>query len=224
LTRQQYPGMYPVVSIVGKSKSGKTTLLEKLIVELKRRGYRVVAMKHSDKNLEPDTVNKDSWRLSQAGSELTVLSSVQKLAIFKIMSTDASPEELSALISWDYDLLLTEGFKKDRYPKIEVHRQEQGKELLSQPGQLLALVTDEPMDVNVPQFSQDDINQIADLIESSLLGSKGEDRIELLINGRHIPVSPFLQNLLTRTLLAMTPALKEYQELRSMRVWFRRQG
>jgi len=224
LTRQQYPGMYPVVSIVGKSKSGKTTLLEKLIVELKRRGYRVVAMKHSDKNLEPDTVNKDSWRLSQAGSELTVLSSVQKLAIFKIMSTDASPEELSALISWDYDLLLTEGFKKDRYPKIEVHRQEQGKELLSQPGQLLALVTDEPMDVNVPQFSQDDINQIADLIESSLLGSKGEDRIDLLINGRHIPVSPFLQNLLTRTLLAMTPALKEYQELRSMRVWFRRQG
>ncbi len=224
MTRQQYPGMYPVVSIVGKSKSGKTTLLEKLIVELKRRGYRVVAMKHSDKNLEPDTVNKDSWRLSQAGSELTVLSSVQKLAIFKIMSTDASPEELSALISWDYDLLLTEGFKKNRYPKIEVHRKEQGKELLSQPGQLLALVTDEPMDVNVPQFSQDDINQIADLIESSLLGSKGEDRIDLLINGRHIPVSPFLQNLLTRTLLAMTPALKEYQELRSMRVWFRRQG
>ncbi len=224
MTRQQYPGMYPIISIVGKSDSGKTTLLEKLIGELKRRGYRVVAMKHSDKDLEPDTVNKDSWRLSQAGSEITVLSSVQKLAVFTTLSTDVSPEELSALISWDYDLLLTEGFKKNHYPKIEVHRKEQGTGLLSQPGQLLALVTDEPVDVDVPQFSQDDISRIADLIESSLLDRRGEDRIDLLINGRHIPVSRFLQNLLARTLIAMIPALRKCQELRSMRIWLRRQG
>ena len=62
--------MRPIISIVGKSESGKTTLLESLIIELKQRGYKVAIIKHAGEDFELDKQSKDSWRLSQAGSEV----------------------------------------------------------------------------------------------------------------------------------------------------------
>ncbi len=156
--------MPPLISIVGKSHSGKTTLLEQLIRELKGRGYRVVTMKHAGE-VEVDKEGKDSWRFSRAGSEAVVVSSKEKLAIFKNNSADLSPRELAELIPWSYDVALAEGFKQSDNIKIEVHRKEQGKALLSSQSQLLAVVTDEPLDVAVPQFARDDIGAIADIIE-----------------------------------------------------------
>ncbi len=222
MTRHRGYAMPPIISIVGKSGSGKTTLLEGLIAELKRRGYKVAVMKHSDKNLELDTVNKDSWRLSQAGSELSVLSSANKLAIFRDLTATLYPEDLSCLISWDYDLLLTEGFKGSHYPKIEVHRQEQGNDLVSPPEQLLAVVTDQPLEIDVPQFAKDEVNQIADIIESQIRAQPKEDNVALMINHSYVPLSPSLQNLLRRTLLAMVSALRNIPEVNSLRVWLRR--
>ena len=65
--------MPPIVSIVGRSKSGKTTLIEKLVAELKERGYRVATIKHAREiNFEP---GKDSWRHLEAGSQATAVSS-----------------------------------------------------------------------------------------------------------------------------------------------------
>ncbi len=161
--------MKPIISIVGKSDSGKTTLLEGLIAELKQRGYRLAVIKHSREDFEFDTVNKDTWRFSQAGSELSAISSTHKLVIFKNVALDFNPRKFSQLISEDYDLILTEGFKRDNYPKIEVHRQNQGRDLVSPPQQLLAIVTDEPLEVDVPQFSKNEIQKLADLIESAVL-------------------------------------------------------
>jgi len=171
--------MHPIISIVGRSESGKTTLLVALITELKRRGYKVAVMKHSDKDIELDTVNKDTWHFSQAGSELSAISVVHRLAIFKNVAPDFSPDELSHLLSWDGDLLLTEGFKGSSYPKIEVHRKEQGNDLVSPTSQLLAVVTDEPLEIDVPQFSRDEVNKIADIIENTVLAQQKEDDIAL---------------------------------------------
>lgn len=216
--------MHPIISIVGRSESGKTTLLEELIAELKRRGYRVAVIKHSGEDLELDTAKKDTWRFSQAGSEISAICSGQKLAIFKRMEYDCSPDELSRFVWWDYDFVLTEGFKKSSYPKIEVHRGVKGKDLVSPPQQLLAVVTDEPLAVDVPQFSRNDINKIADLIEKTILSQRKEDDIGLLINGDYIPISPALKNLLARTLIAMVSSLKDTSELKSLAISFRRKG
>jgi len=65
--------MPPIVSIIGESKSGKTTLIEKLISELKSRGYRVASIKHSVHKLDFDKAGKDSWRHLQAGSSATAM-------------------------------------------------------------------------------------------------------------------------------------------------------
>ena len=210
--------MHPVISIVGKSDSGKTTVLEGLITELKQRGYRVAVIKHSVGDFELDTVNKDSWRFSQAGSEISAISSAHKLAIFKHLEHDFGPQELSHFISWDYDLVMTEGFKQHSYPKIEVHRKEQGKDLISPPEQLLAVITDEPLEVDVPQFSRNEVQKIADLIENTMLAQQKENNIDLLINGNHTPINPSFGNLLTRTLLAMVSGLKGIEEIKSLHI------
>ena len=57
--------MIPIVSIVGKSDSGKTTLIEKLLPELTRRGYRIATVKHDVHGFEVDREGKDSWRHKQ---------------------------------------------------------------------------------------------------------------------------------------------------------------
>ena len=66
--------MPPIISIVGKSNSGKTTFLEKVVRELKRRGYRVAVVKHSTHDIKIDQPGKDTWRLAQAGSDVVVFS------------------------------------------------------------------------------------------------------------------------------------------------------
>lgn len=216
--------MRPIVSIVGKSDSGKTTLLKSLIAELKRRGYRVAVIKHAAENFELDTEGKDSWRLGQAGSVVFVISSPHQLALLKNLDGDLTPQEIAHFIGWDYDLILTEGFKQSHYPKIEVHRREQGKELLSPPQQLLAVVTDEPLKVNVPQFAKDEVSKIADLIEQTVLQQNQENEVDLLINETPIPLNQALQNLLLRTLVALVSGIRGFHGLKSLRLVLRRKS
>jgi molybdopterin-guanine dinucleotide biosynthesis protein B len=213
--------MRSIISIVGKSHSGKTTLLEKLIAELKRRGYRVAIIKHSHHKDDLDVAEKDTWRFTKAGSELSAINSLDHLAIYRHMDKYFEPQDIASFIRWDYDILLTEGFKGSNYPKIEVHRAEQGKDLVSDPKLLLAVVTDEPLDVSVPQFSRDDVSGIADIIEKKITTDTSKTDLDLIINGTHTPVSPQLKDLLTRTLSAMIPDLQKNGEVKSLHISLR---
>ena len=214
--------MQPIISIVGNSDSGKTTLIEGLIIELKQRDYRVAVIKHAGDDFELDAVSKDSWRFSQAGSEVSAISSARKLAVVKNLESDLSPQELSHFIWGDYDLILTEGFKRSDHPKIEIHHKGQGKQLLSPPEQLLAVVTDEGMNIDVPQFSRNEVPKIADLIERTLLTQHGQNDIDLFINDTHITLNQTVKNLLFKTLMAMVSGLKGVKEIKSLRIFLRR--
>lgn len=216
--------MRPIISIVGKAGSGKTTLLESLIVELRQRGCKVAVIKHAGEDFELDKPNKDSWRFSQVGSEVVVISSPHKVAVIRQVERDLSPRELSYLIRWDYDLILTEGFKKSGNLKIEVYRKEQGRELLSPTQQLLAIVTDEPLDVDVPQFSRDKIQGLADLIEKNLQAQLNGEDVELLVNDAPVSVNLFVRDLLARTLVAMVSSLKGVGEVKSLSISLRRKS
>ena len=98
--------MPPIVSIVGKSDSGKTTLLEALIKVLGQRGRRVAVIKHAADDFELDTPNKDSWRFSQAGSEVSAISSKDKLAVIRRLENDSDPQALLPYVGADCDLVL----------------------------------------------------------------------------------------------------------------------
>lgn len=213
--------MRPIISVVGKSGSGKTTLLESLITELKQRGHKVAMVKHSHHADDLDTASKDTWRFSRAGSELSAINSLDNLAIYRRMDHYFDPQEISDFVLWDYDLILTEGFKSSSYPKIEIHCGEQGKDLVTDPQQLLALVTDEPIEIDIPQFSRNEVSKVADLIESILEKNNGDD-IELVVNGNHTRIDASLKDLLMRTVFAMIPSPKDNGEIKSLHIAFRR--
>ncbi len=160
----------PIISVVGKSGVGKTTFLEKLIAELKRRGHRVAVVKHDVHGFEIDRPGKDSWRLAQAGSDSVVIASPRKLALIKRLDREMALGEIAALLT-DIDIIITEGYKRGNAPKIEVSRRERGGELLCTADELVAIVSDQPFDLNVPQFGLDDARGIVDLLERGFLSS-----------------------------------------------------
>jgi len=160
--------MPPIISVVGKSESGKTTLIEKLIPELKNRGYRIGTIKHAHHNFDMDKEGKDSWRHKAAGSETVVIVSPGKISIVK----DEDFERLEHLEKYfdGMDLVITEGFKREKMPKIEVCRAARNKEPLCRNDHtLIALVTDTETNCNVPTFGLEEIKGLADLIEKQYL-------------------------------------------------------
>ena len=96
--------MIPIISIVGKSDSGKTTLIEKLVPELTRRGYRVATVKHDVHGFEVDREGKDSWRHKQAGAHTVVISSPQKIALIRDVEKDSTLDEIRRRWVQDVDL------------------------------------------------------------------------------------------------------------------------
>ncbi len=163
--------MVPVISIVGKSGVGKTTLLEKLIPELKRRGYRVATIKHDVHGFEIDQPGKDTWRHAQAGSDHVVIASPNRIAHIQRLERELTLPEIVVTIH-DADIVLTEGYKRGPAPKVEVSRAERGRELICAPEELVAIATDQPYDLDVPQFGLDDVVGLADLIEERFLSAK----------------------------------------------------
>ncbi|MGB6873125.1 MAG: gephyrin-like molybdotransferase Glp [Dehalococcoidia bacterium] len=159
----------PIVSIVGKSQSGKTVLMEQLIAEFKRKGYKVAALKHSRGRMEIDHPGKDSWRFAQAGSDAVCISSPDKLAFIKNLDHELNIEEIMTIVGSEFDLVLVEGFRKSKTPKIEVHRKELGSDLLCSPEELSAIVTDGSLDTDIPQLPWGDTVTVADFIEKNFV-------------------------------------------------------
>ena len=158
----------PAVSFVAKSNTGKTTLLEKVIADLKQRGYRVGVIKHDAHRFDIDHPGKDSHRLTAAGADTMLISSPEKLAVVKKHAASPPIEELIATYFADVDVVLTEGFKLGGLPKIEVHRAERSPTLLCRGEQhdptLLAVASDEPLDLDVPVLDLNNPTQVADFV------------------------------------------------------------
>ena len=162
--------MIPIVSIVGKSSSGKTTLLEKLITELVRRGWRVATIKHNIHGFQIDHEGKDSYRHKKAGARITVLSSPVQLALVRDVDHDYSFAEIRDEFIRDVDIILAEGFKVNDYPKIEVNRSELKRDLINKKEDgLIAVASDTEIDAGVPCFDINDVKSIADYIERGYL-------------------------------------------------------
>ena len=160
--------MPPIISIVGKSGSGKTTLLEKLIAELKKRGYKIGTIKHAPGKFDIDEKGKDSWRHRQAGADTVVVASIGKIAMMK-NEDHATLDDLEKYFP-DMDIIITEGFKKENKPKIEVFRAERHRKSLC-PGDsnLIAFVTNTQQKLSVPTFGLEEIKELADFVEKKYL-------------------------------------------------------
>ncbi|HHW07185.1 MAG TPA: molybdopterin-guanine dinucleotide biosynthesis protein B [Clostridia bacterium] len=162
----------PLVSIVSaRSGTGKTTFMEKLIAELVRRGYKVGAVKSDAHGFEIDKPGKDSWRFTQAGAVATAIVGPRKFAFIQETKTKKDLDEVAGLMQ-DVDLILVEGYKMAMKPRIEIVRAEKGREIISPPEYLVAVVTDIPdLTAPAPVFSFEDYPRVADLIVAKFLGT-----------------------------------------------------
>jgi len=163
-----HPLIPPIVSVVARSNTGKTTFIEALLPALKKTGLSVAVVKHHHHTSSFDMPGKDTHRIAEAGADLVLGISPVQVATF---SREAGSSDLDAVIARHcsgYDLVLTEGYKRGDFPKIEVYRVERSDELLCDFDEMLALVTDTEWDTDVPQFSLSDAEGVAGLLVSWL--------------------------------------------------------
>ncbi|MCD6568352.1 MAG: molybdopterin-guanine dinucleotide biosynthesis protein B [Dehalococcoidia bacterium] len=208
------------VCIVGKSGAGKTTIMVQLIQEFRKRGYKVAAVKHAPEEIDVDLQGKDSWKFAQAGSEVVLASSSEKLAFVENTDHDHSVDEIMRVVGGGFDIVLLEGFKKGKAPKIEVHRKEQGEELVCPEEVLSAVLSDEPLNVGVPQFPLSDIDRVADFIEKEM-APQVEYSASLFVNGKQVFIKAFVRDIIAEALVAMVTTLKDVEEVRDLDISIR---
>ena len=172
----------PIVAFAAYSGTGKTTLIEQLIVALKAAGLRLAVIKHDAHRFEIDREGKDSKRFSDAGADLVLLSSPEKTAA--VLQRERSLRQLIADVR-DVDLILVEGYKNESLPQIGISRAATGKGFPSADlRRYIAVVTDEEIDTPVPRFALDDIGGIADFIQKEIVMKPNADFTHFNDEGR----------------------------------------
>ncbi len=197
--------MIPILSVVGRSESGKTTLLEKLIRELAGRGRRVGTIKHHYHGpVTVDVPGKDSWRHRQAGAHAVALVSPDTVFVVRDAPPTLSLDTLTHLAFCGVDLVLTEGFKSGPMPKIEVNRRAQQAPLLCGPADCLAaVVSDWDTGAPVPHFGLEDVGPLADFIERTYLRPGERLGLDLLVDGRRRTLDPRVETVLARVVRSL---------------------
>lgn len=160
--------MIPVLSVISsKSNIGKTTVLCDIIRELKLRGYRVATIKHDVHGFDIDHPGKDTFLHAEAGADTIVISSPKKMAIIENVRSEYSLDDIINKIK-NVDIILTEGYKTENKPKIEVFRKEISSKLFSKDEELFAIVSDTKTHKNIPHFNFSEIHGLVDLIETTI--------------------------------------------------------
>jgi molybdopterin-guanine dinucleotide biosynthesis protein B len=205
----------PIISIVGNSESGKTALIEKLIPTIKKRGYRVGSIKHAREISMEKGKDKDNQRHLKAGSEVMVLAAPGQIILFK-PTEEPRIEEIRQLFDSAFDLIICEGFKNTDLPKIEVYRKDHGA-LIEGLTSLLAIVSDEHLDIKTRQFKPDDIESIADLLEQGFIVPQRE-WLDIYVNGKPIPLTLFPKQMISNIVMAMVLTLKGVEPVKTLEI------
>ncbi|MFH1963591.1 MAG: molybdopterin-guanine dinucleotide biosynthesis protein B [bacterium] len=211
--------MIPVVSIVGRKNSGKTTLIKGVVPELKKKGYRIGIIKHHWHELsleDVDRVGKDTYEHQLCGAEAVVLSASNKLMLFQAVEEHQCIDNISHTYLRNMDIILAEGYKLENKPKIEVFRQEIGRDqgLLcdQKKDNLVAVVSDSEFDITVPCFGLPDYSMVADFLEKKFIQPKKLQTVELTVDGKNIFLNSFVRKIMEKTILGMIITLRGVPE------------
>ena len=158
--------MSKVISIVGHSGSGKTSLVEKLVAILAARGLRIATIKHAHHKVVLDTPGKDSWRYKQAGAAMSMLVTSNELQLVSDAVDRREPAQLAERFLGEADLVFAEGFSHAPGAKIEVLRRScKGVPRCTLEDGLVAMVTDvDEAHPGLPHFALDDIDAIVEFV------------------------------------------------------------
>lgn len=154
----------PVISFVGTSNSGKTTLLVEVVKQLKLRGYRVAVVKHSHHDFDIDQPGKDSWRFTQAGSNLVAISSPSKVALVEQVEVEPTLSQLAEQVKGKADILLVEGYKNGNNAKVLLKRREPDRQDLYLKEEPLLTISASPSVLGTLEFNDKDVGNLINLL------------------------------------------------------------
>lgn len=155
-----------IYGVTGWKNNGKTTLVERLVTEITARGLKVSTIKHAHHAFDIDHEGRDSYRHREAGAQEVLVGSGKRWALIHELRGAEEPtlEDLLARLS-PCDLVIVEGYKRDRHPKIEAYRAEAGKDLIAADDETIKLIaTDTVLEIDRPQLPLDDPKAIAAFI------------------------------------------------------------
>jgi molybdopterin-guanine dinucleotide biosynthesis protein MobB len=159
-----------IFGVTGWKNSGKTGLMERLITEFTARGLSVSSIKHAHHSFDIDHPGRDSYRHRDAGARQVLLASRNRWALMHELRDEDEPSlgDLLKQLS-PVDLVLIEGYKRDRHPKIEAHRKETGQPLIAPEDEtIVAVASDTLVTIDRPVLDLNDTASIANFIAQQL--------------------------------------------------------
>ena len=159
----------PIISVVGDSGSGKTSLIEKTVEELTARGYRIGVVKHHvHGGFDVDKPGKDTWRIAQAGASAVALVAPNKMFVVQNTANELSLSEVVHMMT-DIDLVFTEGFRREAHAKIMVVGNEIDGAIPTVSDEIVAVVTDGKADLGAESIDSKDYTTLCNVIEKRFL-------------------------------------------------------
>lgn len=213
--------MLPIISIVGPSDSGKTTLVVKLVRALKRKGHRVGVLKHTHAAIKLDRTGTDTDRFRRAGAALSAISDDGLLASFGDIS-GKGPKSIFGMLAGGLDLLIVEGYKKEALPKLlftDHLDQVDFKGIVATYGKRVPRLrsgtmkeTQRDRQSNPPHFKPGELGEIVRWLERTfILPGRKTGAVRVSIDGRDLPMKPFVAAMIKETNRGLLKSLKSAQ-------------
>ncbi len=200
-----------IFAFVGISDSGKTPLIQKLVGELKSRGYTVSVIKHCAHGFDLQEKGKDTAQFMEVGSDSVCMYSPEGIVVFQQKKTELNVQKISREFLKLSDFILVEGAKSEKeLKKIEVLRKGISEKLSSSPEELIAVVSDFDVEKDIPVFHPQDIEKISDFLEN--YPHEKEAKLRLDVDDVSIPMNPFVQKIFSNTLMGMIRSLEGIPE------------
>ena len=179
----------PVLTIVGKSDAGKTTVASYLIETLTQEGYRIAAVKHCPHGHEIDHPESDTGRLRGAGAVTVVASSPSKVTTVETVGRDITLESIVSTMAPGIDLVIAEGYKDSAFPKVLVADGEGPHPVVEN---VVAVVTRDTVEREVPTYHPDNLRQLADKVRGDLLDERpAASSVSLTVDGVYVPLKRY---------------------------------
>ena len=200
-----------IFAVVGRSNTGKTRLIKRLVMELRKRGHSVAVVKHCAKGFDLDPEGKDSWQFVEAGADGVAVVSQDRLAVFKKISAGKSFSEIAAEFFKKHDFVFIEGGRNEKaLKKIEVLRKGITENVECSLEELAAVVSDVKVALDRPVFHPDQIDEISDFLENRL--QHEQSRVYLEIDGKPVHLNAFVKKNTENIVLGMVKSLDGIQE------------
>lgn len=196
-----------IFAFVGRSQSGKTRLIQRLIPKLKERGHSVSVIKHCRHGFDLDSKGKDSWQFLEAGLNQVGLTSPNQVALLQKTEDKFNVRSLVERHFQDFDIVLIEGGRQyAELKKIEILRKGVSEKLECSKKELIGVVADIDVSVNRPVFHPDNIKEIVDFLESG--NEFRKPLVTLRIDGVPVQLNMFVQKIFQNIALGMITSLK----------------